>query len=188
METKDVKEANMNYNELAKRAHANAVKHGFWKYPLSNEHCIMLIITEIGELVNAHRKGDHADYRDFDVYSISTPDEFQKAFELFIKDSIEDEFADVAIRLFDLAGARLVDFNKPHKDFYRDFSARDFAENAYQLVFNLLDPSLCLDDTIRYGMQYLEAWAEWCLIDLLWYIEQKMKYNEGRPAMHGKKY
>ena len=25
-------------------------------------------------------------------------------------------------------------------------------------------------------------------IDLLWHIDQKMKYNELRPAMHGKKY
>lgn len=30
--------------------------------------------------------------------------------------------------------------------------------------------------------------AEECGIDLLWHIDQKMKYNEVRPMMHGKKY
>lgn len=45
----------MNFNELANKAHSNAVKHGFWEKRLSNEHCLMLVITEIGELVEADR-------------------------------------------------------------------------------------------------------------------------------------
>lgn len=36
----------MNFNELANKAHTNAVNHGFWKERWSNEHCLMLIITE----------------------------------------------------------------------------------------------------------------------------------------------
>ena len=45
----------MNYNKLAEEAHENAVKHGFWENKVSNEHCLMLIITEIAEMVEAHR-------------------------------------------------------------------------------------------------------------------------------------
>ena len=37
----------MNYNELAQRAHSNAVEHGFWNDKLSNEHCLMLIIANL---------------------------------------------------------------------------------------------------------------------------------------------
>lgn len=39
----------MDYNKLAKEAHANAVKHGFWEMQVSMMHCLMLIISEIGE-------------------------------------------------------------------------------------------------------------------------------------------
>lgn len=52
----------MNYNELKEKAHSNAVKHGFWKEKWSNEHCLMLVITEVAELVEADRKGDKAGY------------------------------------------------------------------------------------------------------------------------------
>ena len=45
----------MNYNKLAEEAHENAVKHGFWETKVSNEHCLMLVITEIAEMVEAHR-------------------------------------------------------------------------------------------------------------------------------------
>ena len=45
----------MDYNKLKVKAHSNAVKHGFWEKRLSNEHCLMLVITEIGELVEADR-------------------------------------------------------------------------------------------------------------------------------------
>ena len=39
----------MNFNKLAKESHANAVKHGFWEKRYSNEHCLMLVVSEIGE-------------------------------------------------------------------------------------------------------------------------------------------
>ena len=84
----------MNYNKLAQEAHENAVKHGFWEPKVSNEHCLMLVITEIAEMVEAERKGNHADY---DGYA-KMPNK-QIGFEQFIKSSVEDELADVDISL-----------------------------------------------------------------------------------------
>lgn len=43
----------MNLQELSKRAHENAVNHGFWREKHSNEHCLMLICTEVAELAGA---------------------------------------------------------------------------------------------------------------------------------------
>jgi hypothetical protein len=43
----------MNFNKLAKESHANAVKHGFWEKRESNEHCLMLVVSEIGDLAGA---------------------------------------------------------------------------------------------------------------------------------------
>lgn len=50
----------MNFNKLAKESHANAVKHGFWEKRESNEHYLMLVVSEIGEMVEAHRAGKRA--------------------------------------------------------------------------------------------------------------------------------
>lgn len=47
----------MNYNELSKAAHKDAVNHGFWSKRESNEHYMMLVVAEIGEMVEAHRNG-----------------------------------------------------------------------------------------------------------------------------------
>ena len=76
----------MNYNDLATKAHENAVKHGFWERKLSNEHCLCLVLTEVCEAVEADRKGNHADY---DGYA-KMPNK-QVGFEQFIKSSVEDE-------------------------------------------------------------------------------------------------
>ena len=79
----------MNYNDLAAKAHENAVKHGFWERKFSNEHCLCLVFTEVCEAVEADRKGNYADY---DGYA-KMPNK-QVGFEQFIKSSVEDELAD----------------------------------------------------------------------------------------------
>ena len=73
----------MTYNDLTEKVHSNAVKHGFWDERRSNEHCLMLVITEIAEMVEADRKGDKAGvgaklimkpcryYRAFDKFSFT---------------------------------------------------------------------------------------------------------------------
>ena len=97
----------MNYNRLAEEAHENAVNHGFWEEKWSNEHCLMLVITEISEMVEAHRvnrKANTAAYNDMSNE--------QNGFERYIKNTMEDEMADIVIRLADLAG-RFPSFHSP---------------------------------------------------------------------------
>ena len=119
----------MNYNKLAEEAHENAVKHGFWETKVSNEHCLMLVITEIAEMVEAHRvsrKANTAAYNEMPNKQIG--------FEKFIKNTMEDEMADIVIRLADLAGALGVDFDKMSPcRYYRAFSKFSFTENALAL-------------------------------------------------------
>lgn len=47
----------MNLNELRDKAYRIACDHGFHDKELSNEHCLMLVITELSEAVEADRKG-----------------------------------------------------------------------------------------------------------------------------------
>lgn len=178
----------MDYNNLAEKAHSNAEKHGFWNEKLSNEHCLMLVITEVGELVEADRKGRHAKIERFIEDGKQYP-EFVSRFEDWVKDTIEDEFADIAIRLFDLAGALGVDFDKMNPcRYHRAFDKFNFAENAFALCKGLSRDAIGIEKRIQFGVEYVKKWTETLKIDLPWHIEHKMKYNEKRPIRHNKRY
>lgn len=177
----------MNYNKLAEKAHENAVKHGFWETKVSNEHCLMLVITEIAEMVEADRKGIDADIEAFEKYESRIA--FDENFERHIKNTLEDEMADIAIRLFDLAGALGVKFDKmlPCR-YYRAYSKFSFTENAFALSKGLCRDSIGIEKRIQFGLEYVTKWAKSINIDLDWHIDEKMKYNATRPLKHGKAY
>lgn len=165
----------MNYNNLTARAHNNAVNHGFWENKESNELCLMLVITEIGELVNADRKGKRADVDGFKLWMKQTkvveskyPSDTdvcreyrpERLFERFIKDTVEDEFADIAIRLFDLAGALGVDFDKMNPcRYYRAYDRFSFTENAFALCKGLSRDTIAIEKRIQFGLAYVKNWA-----------------------------
>lgn len=187
----------MNYKEYTERAYLNAIKHGFHDKELSYRHFLMLVITEVAEMVEADRKGKFAQVEMF-KHEINRPqpeENKQKhwvyCFELFIKDSVGDEMADACIRLFDLAG--YVGFVPGRLNYFellmlRLFSKKTFTERAYRLC-RLLSAFGSVKKAVKRTLGYLEYWAKLENIDLEWHIEQKMKYNELRQYMHGgKKY
>ena len=174
----------MNYNKLAEEAHENAVKHGFWETKVSNEHCLMLVITEIAEMVEAHRvsrKAKTAAYNDMPNKQIG--------FEKFIKNTMEDEMADIVIRLADLAGALGVDFTKMQPcRYYRAFSKFSFTENAFALCKGLSKDAIGIEKRIQFGLDFITKWAQELNIELAFFVAQKMRYNKMRPYRHGKQY
>lgn len=175
----------MNYNNLAFRAHQNAVSHGFWDSAQPYEHYLMLVITEIAEAVEGDRKSRYfTDAEAFEKYEDRIP--FEELFERYVKNTVEDELADVAIRLLDLAGARQISIEM--KGFQWKFDKTSFTENAFRLCNILASDSTGIDAKIILGIKYIERWATYLKIDIEWHIEQKMKYNENRPCRHGKKY
>lgn len=175
----------MNFNKLAKESHANAVKHGFWEKRESNEHCLMLVVLEIGEMVEAHRAWKRAN---LEVYNDGTFNSSEN-FKVLIKDTLEDEMADVAIRLGDLAGALGVDFDKMNPcKYHRAFDKFTFTENAFALTKGLCRDIIGIEKRIQFGLEYVTKWAKSINIDLDWHIDEKMKYNATRPPKHGKAY
>lgn len=185
----------MNYTDLAFRAHQNAVSHGFWDGAQPYEHYLMLVLTEIAEAVEGDRKGKKADRLNFEYHLFSPITKHETAtekeryaywFDQFIKNTVEDEFADVAIRLLDLAGARKIRVET--KGFQWKFDKTSFTENAYRLCQILASHTTGIDAKIILGIKYIERWASYLKIDLEWHIEKKMKYNENRPCRHGKNY
>ena len=187
----------MNYNELAEKAHSNAVKHGFWDEKFNNEHYLMLVITEIAEMVEADRRGKHPFEPESHKDACMRHDGdikwdlmgFDNSFVTHIKDTVEDEMADVAIRLFDLAGALGIDFDKMKPcRYYRAFDKFSFTENAFALCKGLSRDVIGIEKRIQFGVEYVRKWSEHLKIDLSWHINEKMKFNENRPERHGKQY
>lgn len=193
----------INRQALAERIHANAVAKGFWDdKSLSPQHYLMLVITELSEAVEAHRKNNHACRESYEEklykYGEAKRDEY---FEDYIKDGVEDELADAYIRLLDMWGAYLnvkVDAFiwrglSTYMDSIDTFVERavyhPFTETILHVVDVLCDArSVGLEMAISKALISIEAICQAKDIDLAWHIEEKMRYNESRPRLHGKEY
>ena len=112
-------------DKLIKECHKIAKSKGFWDNPRNVGEMLMLITSELGEAMEAHRKGKFANWEHFEKIKSKSESDFnhlyhnenfesrQKvAFEHAIKDSFEDEIADAVIRLFDLVGGLNIDLEK----------------------------------------------------------------------------
>ena len=73
-------------NELAQLCHRIAVEKGFWDQQRNIGEALMLIVTEIAEAMEAHRRQDEANFK--------------------------EEIADAFIRLLDLCGGLKIDIEE----------------------------------------------------------------------------
>ena len=192
--------SNINLNELRDRAYKTACEHGFHDKELSNEHFFCLIISRLGKAVEADRKGKRADRESFkSSYENEEPHDdviFKYCFEKYIKDTISDELSEAVIRLLDLAGLRGISLESASNDInseYMDdiacmYSQLSFTEAIYSIFIKPIVDYKYLSTIVNEIIFLIFAFAKHLDIDLLWHIEQKMRYNELRPKFHGKKY
>lgn len=192
-------------NELRDRAYKTACEHGFHDTELSDEHFLCLVISELMEAVEAHRKGrlgKNCKSRfgmDYNRYPALVEEEklFKCSFEKNVKDSLPDELADAFIRLLDLAGMRDISLDIAMKDI--DNCIDDMAEACKDKIFTESIYAISvlperykglynLTTTVNDMLLSIFGLAKHLNIDLMWHIEQKMKYNELRPMLNGKTY
>ena len=182
------------WNVTKVKAHDSAVKHGFWENKPSNEHFLCLIVSELMEAVEADRKSKRANR---DVYedrmrSLKSVDSviesFVRLFEYHIKDTVEDELADTAIRLMDLAGAKNVNLMNGFCMQYIVSRGKSFTENIYAIVKDLVNYKYSLEEQLNYALHQIIKLSEFIRCDLKWHIEKKMEYNKTRSKKHNKKY
>jgi len=105
----------MKINELVSEAHYNAVNKGFYDFPETGGNgknigeLLMLIMSELGEAMEAHRCGKFADR---EIYERELNGYEGTSFYDNIKDTFEDELADTVIRIADLCGYLGIDLEK----------------------------------------------------------------------------
>lgn len=188
----------INLNDLRDRAYNCACDHGFHDKEYSDEHFLMLTITELSEAVEADRKGKRVDTDAQSAYDLCQKDKFYAyAYDNYIKGTIEEELADAIIRLLDLFGVRNIFLDETgfdeetFQDYANVYKDKTFIESVYYIIEELIKhrksvtESCVLPEIILLDIFGLAKHLD---IDLVWHIEQKMKYNELRPKMHGKKY
>lgn len=191
----------IDWNAMRDQAYSNATKHGFHDNAESVEHDICLVFTELGEAVNADRSGLRARKAEFmEKYIWDRTEEYQRqhwryGFECLIKDTLEDELADAIIRLLDLCGFLQIDLADSEMDFYMEderqissvFHKKTFAERILSVIlpFAYSDP---YSTTLPRAIARLCVLAKDKGVDIYTHLELKMKYNEMRPRLHGKKY
>jgi len=104
-------------NDLAMEIYQNNKEKGFHEMIHEFGTYISLIHSELSEAVEAHRKKKRADMDMFSqaLWMEKNPGQgeiFKNAFELYIKDTIEDELADAIIRLLDLSATLDIDIEE----------------------------------------------------------------------------
>lgn len=102
----------MQIKELVKKAHVNAKEKGFWDKPSEIGTLLMLVVSELGEGLEAVRENRIVAPETLDKCKMMKDKEFEKYFKTVIKDSFQDELADVFIRLADLCGYYKIDIEK----------------------------------------------------------------------------
>lgn len=179
------------------RAYLTAKEQGFYPEETTVTHCLMMIITEIGEVIQADRKGRCCTQK---------PDLcLMEHYKEEVEDTVESELADVAICILSLIGHA---GSKNHNNLY--FQENDIISYHYDVGKTLLHGTLTEDlfFIVEFIMQndvahsplwlvmlklqevlsYLFAIAHNRGIDLSGHIRLKMLYNEHREYKHGCKY
>lgn len=192
-------------NELAKAVHENALEKGFWEDGDNYQKFISLISSELGEFIEADRCGKTAFVEEFkNLDDKSVGHDFEDLFKHLVKDSREDEIADVFIRTLDICGGLGHDLDSVPEYEFIDHDGLVHDSQSIHSVVNRMNHILTgiamMESRIGYlGTPYVakefrrvlfwcQILADMCGADLEWHIAHKMRYNLGREPKHGKNY
>lgn len=187
-------------DSLTTRAFDTACSHGFHDVERSNAHFMMLVLSEIGEMVDADRKSRRVKLHGDALDNTLRFNDFVPTFEHLVKDTMEDELADVVIRLLDFCGKRgisilmgndgIVDMQDKFVEMFGEMSVCEQCFYLSRVITSIGDdaPAQDLPSLVACAISFCFEFATFHKIDLLWHIEKKMAYNETRAKMHGKNY
>lgn len=100
-------------NALAQEIHENNIEKGFYEDEKNIGEMLALIHSEVSEALESDRKDQYTkldeDLRNDLELDGTSPDYDTRHFESFVKDTFEDELADIMIRVMDLAAFKGID-------------------------------------------------------------------------------
>lgn len=174
----------MDLNKLAKEAYEIAKAHGWHEEENSDEHYLMLILTEIAEAVQADRKDKRARV---ETFKREMEEGFSCAYYQYMSSTVEDELSDIVIRCFDLEGLRGIDLESVDAIIDDVVGLREdkgFIDLCYMLS-GVATSNERTKEKICTIIASVFAYCKFKGIEIEWFVEQKMKYNRLRPFKHG---
>lgn len=185
----------MTIKELQAEAYAIALSQGLYAEKCDVNSCLSAIIAEVYEMVAAHRKRRYADMASFK--KVTTRNwfkwKFKTAYNVYIKDTLQDEFADVAILIMSFAEHKGIELSgKLSEPWYRNFSNYSMNANAFAFAKNATrthkkgGKEISLQERLTFLRCFIFEWARQSGVDMPTHIILKMKYNENRSYKHMK--
>lgn len=171
---------------LRDQAYKTAKEKGFLNNPITEEHHLVLIATELLEAVQADRRARTTKIELKILQEIETTDEFRYSFERDIKDTIEDELADFFIHLLTFSGILEHEPKITDIDIVRGVVPQTLPSFVYRSI-RLLTHSFRSSD-IDFLLTYTYAFAQSKGIDIEAHIALKMRYNKTRGCCNAKKF
>lgn len=173
-------------NKLKTEIYGNAVLHGFHDENYTVDHLLGLVLSEIGEAINADRNPDAPTVMEatLDQAKLLADQSiggaaFVEFFKSNIKGSVIEELADVAIRILDLAGELGIRFDDD-LEIYDSASTDTLPDDLFGFAMSLNDLDLeytdqddfisCLEEisSIAVHFTHLNPWQV---------VRLKMLYN-----------
>lgn len=188
--------------------HKNAVNKGFWDEELPPSHYQGMIVSELGEMINAHRAGLITKVNLDELINETDDEKFKKRFEEEVKNNYEDEGADVVIRALDALTnngesemrTHLMDTLSMIKQKVKNTLEKEGRMEAYKELSMPSHVWYIMRDAAKIDLEYsfvealchiiaeIHIISELMGFDLMKHIQVKMRYNEMRPYKHGKNY
>ena len=186
--------------QLMTKAYENAKAKGFYKSDLDINQALMLIITEMGETIQAQRHNRHGSIEDYYKW-LGVSEE--QAYEESLEGTMESEFADIALRIISLLGwydsqNTICLMNDTELKKTEEFHKVEFEHGNYclptamyliitRITYFPFSCSPAWMNTLRLQdiLVQVFALAHAEGIDIVEHIKLKMQYNESRPYLHG---
>jgi NTP pyrophosphatase (non-canonical NTP hydrolase) len=149
----------------------------------------LLILSESFEMLEAHRSSRWASIKPYKKSLELEPHKKTFNFETFIKNSVEDELADVVIRTLDYAIQNniKIDYNNSAVDFeYCEYYDNNIKMFIRDLIF--FHNEEMIYNFINHVLYSCFNYAKSNNIDLDWFIREKLEYNKTRDYLHNKRY
>lgn len=189
-----------NLDSLAKFVYEQNKAKGFWESdrPLA-ETCILMVSESIEALeILRDKSAKKTMIADFFEVSYLDDHAYHDLFKKFIKDSFEDEIADIVIRLLDFSGKYDLKIEAVNPNVTAEFSEND-AVNLYQIVKLIVRIEMYSiyksNEPFLYSIEVARKLYDFCMeiaekkgFDLKKHILLKLLYNASRPAKHGKNF
>jgi len=197
---------------LIEASHTLGKDRGFWEKEKDLREEILYILSNVGDIAKAVKKGRKADWTNYEA-SINTLDrkeyldpkeiEFSKKeyFKTYIKDSFEDEIANVILRITDIMGGKKINITEvnpwiapcEHTElnyFFRNVKpTEEFAGNTPRFLNEAIH--ICMFHSTEdkdYGLShilfYLGSIIEFYDIDIEKHLIKKIEYNRTRPTLY----